>query len=73
MQNENYLEYTVTYASTDYTTTNTGLSGITLAAESGVEEIKVRVEYIQPASASDLPQTQQTVNLTASFDFQQAA
>lgn len=70
---ENYLKYTITYDGTDYTTTNASLSGLTLAAETGVKEIKVRVEYIQPASASDLPQTQQTVNLTASFDFQQAA
>ena len=70
---ENYLKYTITYDGTDYTTTNASLSGLTLAAETGVKEIKVRVEYIQPASASDLPQTQQTVNLTASFDFKQAA
>ena len=67
-----YLEYTVTYAGTDYTASATGLS-IDLPATSGSNTVtvKVNVKYITPANATELPTTTQNISLTASFDYTQ--
>lgn len=68
----NYLKYVVTYKGQEYTQTTSDLS-IPLSAQTGVEPVKVRVEYIQPADSSQLPSTAQTVTLTTSFDYEQVA
>lgn len=65
-----YIKYTVSYGSTDYTATATGLN-VALAA-SATETVKVRVEYYQPEDSNDLPTTAATVNLTCSLGYQQA-
>ena len=66
-----YLEYTVTYGNTSYTSSQTGLN---IALDSGEEEtVKVKVKYNIPLSATDLPSTDQKLTLTASFGFEQAA
>lgn len=66
-----YLTYKLTYGSTEYTTTTTGITGVTLAKATGTETVKVRVEYVQPDSETDLPATNQNVSLTASLTYQQ--
>ena len=68
----NYLKYTVTYKGQEYTQTTPDLS-IPLTAGSGVETVKVRVEYIQPADSSQLPSSPQNVTLTTSLDYEQVA
>lgn len=71
-EHANYLKYTVTYGGTEYTKTTSNLS-IPLTAGSGVEEVKVRVEYIQPSDSSLLPSEAKTVTLSTSLDYQQVA
>ena len=66
----NYLKYTVTYNDQEYSQTSTGLSEI-LSATSGVETVKVRVEYVQPDDSTQLPSTPQNVTLTATLDYEQ--
>lgn len=66
-----YLTYEVTYDKTTYTETQTGLA---LALNSStVVPVKVRVAYVQPANASDLPAKAEEVTLNVSFDYSQAA
>lgn len=71
-EHANYLKYTVTYNGTQYTQTTSNLS-IPLEAGTGVEEVKVRVEYVQPSDASQLPSEAKTVTLSASLDYEQVA
>lgn len=70
---EKYVKYTLTYEGTEYTATDLAISGVTLDNTTGVHSVKVRVEYIQPDSDADLPSTDQTVNLTATLNYQQAS
>ena len=55
---------------TEYTATNNNLS-LPLAAEAS-KPVKVRVEYLQPESSSDLPSQDQTITLTASLYYEDA-
>ncbi len=66
-----YLTYTITYKNVDYTASQSSLTNLTLAKTDGTEPVKVRVEYIQPDNAADLPSTNQTVNLTATLTYTQ--
>lgn len=68
----NYLTYEVTYGSTTYTASATGLSTL-LAASTGREHVTVKVTYTTPADSADLPQTAVTVNLSAAFAYEQVA
>lgn len=70
--NENvakYLTYTVTYNNS----TPAEAANTTLAKETGRATVKVTVAYVQPALASDLPSTNQTVTLDVSLNYEQAA
>lgn len=68
-----YLSYTVTYNNgTPYTGTTTGITGITLAA-GAKHPVKVRVEYLEPASSADLPATDQTITVTGSLGYESVA
>ena len=69
---EKYLIYTITYAGTPYTSSNSSLS-IPLNAGTGDEEVKVRVEYVQPENSTDLPSELKAITLNASFDYEQVA
>ena len=69
---EKYLTYTITYAGTPYTSSNSSLS-IPLNAGTGDEEVKVRVEYVQPENSTDLPSELKAITLNASFDYEQVA
>ena len=62
-----YLTYKVTYGDTEYTATTEDLE-IALNADA-TAYLKVRVDYVKPASAADLPSTATTVNVTGSLDF----
>ena len=69
-----YLTYTVTYDGTAYTASQTGLnSSLPYATGSNTKAVKVRVEYVQPESSTDLPQESIDVTLTASLDYGQAS
>ena len=62
-----YTAVTVTYAGTPYTSSQTGLSTALNAGNTAL--VKVRVEYIEPATAGSLPTADQTISLTVSFDY----
>lgn len=68
-----YLEYTVTYNGVEYDASATGLSIDLPATGTNTVTVKVNVKYVQPENAAELPATQQTVSLSASFDYSQKA
>lgn len=70
-EQQKYLSYKLTYDTTTYTATTNNLS-IPLAKNTGEKPVKVRVEYIQPTSPDDLPQTEVNLTLTASLTYNQA-
>lgn len=66
-----YVQYTVTHNGTVYTADQSDLE-VDLAAGEGVHPVKVRVEYVQPDNAADLPTEEQTtLNLSATFNYEQ--
>lgn len=65
-----YLTYKLYYNGTEYSGTTSNITGVTLAS-GGTVPVKVRVEYIQPTLASDLPASTQTITLDASLSFVQ--
>ena len=69
---QEYITYTVNYAGTDYTASATGLNVPLNAGENSTALITVTVNYVYPAEATSLPQTDQEVNLTAAFAYQDA-
>lgn len=66
---QKYLVYEVYYNNTLYTSTTTGLE--TLLGSGKTATVNVRVKYIQPDSAGDLPSEAQEITLTASLDYAQ--
>ena len=64
---QKFIDYKVSYAGTEYTQTTDSLA-IDLAAEASAPII-VTVEYKKPQAASDLPNENVTVSLTAAFDY----
>ncbi len=66
-----FITYKVTYDTSEYTATTTSLSS-ELASEA-TKPVKVRVEYVLPTDAKDLPTEDVTLNLTASLDYVQKA
>lgn len=70
-EQQKYLTYTLTYDGAEYTANASDLS-LALNASSTVP-VKVRVEYIQPDDAADLPANDVVVSLAASLTYQQAA
>ena len=67
-----YLVYEVYYNGTKYDTTTTGLTGIELTSGATVP-VKVRIQYIQPTNAADLPSAEASITLNASLSFSQKA
>lgn len=67
-----YLNHEVTYGTTTYTAATNTVNGNTLAANGGTETIHVSVEYVQPSSENDLPQTDQTQTYTVTLTYTQA-
>ena len=67
---QNYLSYSITYNNgTTYTTTTSGITGVTLPAGSK-HPVKVRVQYLEPASSGDLPASDQTISVTGSLYYE---
>ena len=71
---QKYLTYVVTYNGTDYSATNSSISGVSLPCTSGsnTHPVKVRVTYVQPENSTDLPSEAVTLTLTASLDYEQS-
>ena len=67
---QEYLSYTVTYNGTEYDATASNLS--TTLSAGAAHTVVVRVEYLQPASASDLPATDTTVTVTGNLYYESA-
>lgn len=63
-----YLSYTIDYGGTTYTGPQTGITGKKLAAN-GEETVKVKLAYILPESASDLPATNQTITISGNLGY----
>ena len=71
---QKYLTYTLTYDGTAYTASQTGINNqLPYASGSNTKVVKVRVEYIQPETSSDLPENSVDVTLTAALDYTQAS
>ncbi len=72
----NYLTYTFKYNNTTYAASTSGLSILLKAADANSDDdvatVTVRVDYVQPANAANLPNTDQEVTLNVSLDYQQA-
>lgn len=72
-----YLTYTLSYGSTEYSATTSDLTAsnlsVPLAAKTGVETVTVRVEYVAPANAADLPAADVELSLSASLTYDQVA
>lgn len=69
-----YLTYTVTYDGTAYTSSQASLSNsLPFTTGSNTKTVKVRVEYVQPETSTDLPEENVDVTLTASLGYEQAA
>lgn len=66
-----YLVYTIDYNGTQYTSSQSSISGVTLSKTDGTAPVKVRVEYVQPADSTQLPTTDQTISLTAALTYTQ--
>ena len=70
-EQEKYLTYTLTYANTPYTSSQSSLA-IDLAHGS-TTPVKVRVEYIQPNDPADLPDETTPITLNATLNYVQKA
>lgn len=68
-----YLEYKVTYGGTEYTQASNDVSGVSLAKDGGTETVKVRIAYILPDDAADLPEdTVSDIALNVTLSYVQA-
>jgi len=69
-EQKKYIEYKVSYNGTEYTSTTDNLS-VALAANAS-HPVIVTVNYILPTAATDLPSTDQIVNLNVNLDYEDA-
>ncbi len=65
-----YLTYTVEYGGTPFSASASGLN--TALTVGQTVDVLVRVDYVQPDDAADLPQENITVNLSADLNYSQA-
>lgn len=68
----NYFEYKVTYNGTEYLASNGSISDVSIAAGAS-HTVKVRVTYLTPASAEDLPSSDVNVTVSGSLDYSSEA
>jgi uncharacterized membrane protein len=68
---KNYIKYTLTYDDTAYTSTTDEITNE--LAVGATKTVKVRVEYVFPEDAAQLPSDDVTLTLTASLDYVQKA
>ena len=69
-----YVGHVVNYAGTDYTATDSSISGVTLTKQTGNtpgrQTVKVTVTYKEPSNANDLPQNaDQTVTFNVGLGY----
>ncbi len=64
-----YINYTLTYDSTEYTKTTSNISND--LAVNATKTAKVRVEYVFPEDAADLPSEDVKITLSANLNFAQ--
>lgn len=67
-----YLTYEITYGSRTFTESETGLNISLPKNNTAPVTVKVKVAYTLPADEAELPQTEQTITLQATFDYEQA-
>ena len=68
-----YLTYTVIYDGETYVASADSLNiALPFATGANKKNVTVRVAYVQPTDAADLPETTQTVNLAVALDYSQA-
>lgn len=69
-EQKKYVTAKVNYGGTDYTDSQSGLN-VSLPSTSGsnTKDVTLRVEYKEPKSADDLPQADQQITLTVTFDY----
>lgn len=67
-----YLTHELYYNGTKYTSSQSNIEDISLVSGASAT-VKVRVQYIQPANASDLPAAAQTITLNATLSYTQDA
>ncbi len=68
---EKYFTYTITYNNgTSYSTTTEGLE--TSLPKNTTHPVKVKVTYVQPTDADDLPKKDVTVTVTGNLDYESA-
>ncbi len=63
-----YLTYKITYNGTEYSATTDGINNVSLASNAS-HPVKIRIDYILPENAADLPTTQQTVTVSGQLDY----
>ena len=63
-----YLTYKIIYNGTEYSSTTDGINNVSLASTAS-HPVKIRIDYILPESASDLPSTQQEVTVSGQLDY----
>lgn len=64
-----YITYVVNYAGTDYTATTDNINAVLAASTHATATVTVTVSYVAPAEATDLPATDQQLNLNVQLDY----
>lgn len=67
----NYLTYTITYDGQTFSNPSNTPSPASTLASGTQKTARVNVKYIQPANSANLPQSDVTVTLTATFKYDQ--
>lgn len=68
-----YLTYEFNYAGSIYSTSQTGLNfSLPYATGSNIKPVKVKVSYVMPSDPADLPQSDVTVTLSATLNYEQS-
>ena len=70
---QKYLKYTVTYGGASYDSTTTGLNISLPCSSNNAKTVKVKVSYLYPETATDLPSTDQEASFYAYFAYEQAS
>ena len=65
----NYLSYTVTYNNGTAYTATSNVSPVVKLDAGATHPVKVRVEYLKPATSDDLPDNNVTVTVTGNLDY----
>ena len=70
--NANYFQYQITYDGTTYSSTTNNISGSSIAGGAS-ETVTLKVTYLTPASAEDLPSGDVNVIVSGSLDYSSQA